>query len=599
MKRMLVNATQEEELRVALVDGQKLFDLSIELPSREQKKANVYKGRISRVEPSLEACFVDYGAQRHGFLPLKEVSKEFFRQQPQGGRMNIRELLAEGQDLIVQVEKEERGIKGAALTTFVSLAGRFLVLMPNNPRAGGVSRRIEGEDRDQMREVMNQLQIPDGMGAIVRTAGVGRSVEDLQWDLDNLKTQWEQIAAASNDRPAPFLVFRESDAVTRAMRDYLSDDIGEVLVDDEAAFQKAQEYMQRFMPQDAQRRLKMYVDDIALFTRFQIESQIESAYAHKVQLPSGGSIVIDYTEALVSIDINSARATRGSDIETTATNTNLEAADEIARQLRIRDIGGLIVIDFIDMESTKNQREVEDRLRDAVKMDRARIQIGRLSRFGLLEMSRQRLRPSLGESSHIVCPRCVGIGSIRSIESLTLSVLRLIGEELRKDRTSRVIVQVPVDVATYLFNEKREWLRTLEDKSEAELIIVPNANMQTPEYAIRRLRDDEAELPENKQLSYLMPTAPAVAEPTTAQDKRPPAEAAAVATLLPATAAPMPIVAPQPAPVVAAPVVATEHQHGQQNGGGFWGRLKRLFSEEQAAPAQQQPVAAAEPVAPA
>ena len=579
MKRMLVNATQDEELRVALVDGQKLFDLSIELPSREQKKANVYKGRISRVEPSLEACFVDYGAQRHGFLPLKEVSREYFRQQPQGGRMNIRELLTEGQDLIVQVEKEERGTKGAALTTFVSLAGRFLVLMPNNPRAGGVSRRIEGEDRDQMREVMNQLQIPDGMGAIIRTAGVGRTVEELQWDLDNLKTQWEQIVEAAKDRPAPFLVFRESDAVTRAMRDYLGDDIGEVLVDSEAAFQKAQEYMQRFMPTEAQRRLKMYTDDIPLFTRFQIESQIESAYAHKVSLPSGGSIVIDYTEALVSIDINSARATRGSDIETTATNTNLEAADEISRQLRIRDIGGLIVIDFIDMESTKNQREVEDRLRDAVKMDRARIQIGRLSRFGLLEMSRQRLRPSLGESSHIVCPRCTGIGNIRSIESVTLAVLRLIGEELRKDRTSRVIVQVPVDVATYLFNEKREWLRTLEDKSEAELIIVPNENMQTPDYSIRRLREDEAELPENKQLSYLMPTAPDVAEPATARDKKPPVEAAAVATLLPATAAPM-IVHAAPAAAPAAPAEPVAN-------GGFWSRFKRLFSDEAPAPAAQ------------
>jgi ribonuclease E len=591
MKRMLVNATQEEELRVALVDGQKLFDLSIELPSREQKKANVYKGRISRVEPSLEACFVDYGAQRHGFLPLKEVSRDYFKQQPQGGRMNIRELLSEGQDLIVQVEKEERGTKGAALTTFLSLAGRFLVLMPNNPRAGGVSRRIEGEDRDQMREVMNQLQIPDGMGAIIRTAGVGRTAEELQWDLDNLKTQWEQIETAAKDRPAPFLVFRESDAVTRAMRDYLSDDIGEVLVDNDAAFQKAQEYMQRFMPADAQRRLKMYADDIPLFTRFQIESQIESAYAHKVSLPSGGSIVIDYTEALVSIDINSARATRGSDIETTATNTNLEAADEIARQLRIRDIGGLIVIDFIDMESTKNQREVEDRLRDAVKMDRARIQIGRLSRFGLLEMSRQRLRPSLGESSHIVCPRCVGIGSIRSIESLTLSVLRLIGEELRKDRTSRVIVQVPVDVATYLFNEKREWLRTLEDKSDAELIIVPNENMQTPDYSIKRLRDDEVELPENKQLSYLMPTPPEVIEPGTARDKRPPAEPAAVATLLPATAAPiMAPPAPVAEPVEAVPVAS--------NGGGFWGKLRRFFAEEPAPVAQ--PVAepaAAKPAA--
>src|SRR5579884_403299 len=512
MKRMLVNATQEEELRVALVDGQKLFDLSIELPSREQKKANIYKGRISRIEPSLEACFVDYGAQRHGFLPLKEVAKEYFRQAPHG-RMNIRELLAEGQELLVQVEKEERGNKGAALTTFISLAGRFLVLMPNNPRAGGVSRRIEGEDRDQMREVMNQLQIPEGMGAIVRTAGVGRSAEELQWDLDNLKTQWDQIAAAAADRPAPFLVFRESDAVTRAMRDYLSDDIGEVLVDSEAAFQKAQEYMQRFMPQDAQRRLKLYTDDIALFTRYQIESQIESAYAHKVQLPSGGSIVIDYTEALVSIDINSARATRGSDIETTALNTNLEAADEIARQLRIRDIGGLIVIDFIDMESTKNQREVEDRLRDAVRMDRARIQIGRLSRFGLLEMSRQRLRPSIGETSHIVCPRCTGIGSIRSVESMALAILRLIGEEVRKERTSRVIAQVPVAVATYLINEKREWLRTLEDKSDAELVIVPNPNIQTPEYSIKRVRDDETELAENRQASYLMPTTPEVADP--------------------------------------------------------------------------------------
>ena len=394
---MLVNATQQEELRVAMVDGQKLYDLSIEIPSREQKKANIYKARISRVEPSLEAAFVDYGAQRHGFLPLKEISREYFRAQPQpGGRLNIRELVTEGQDLLVQVEKEERSNKGAALTTFISLAGRFLVLMPNNPRAGGVSRRIEGEERDQMREIMNQLVVPDTMGAIVRTAGVGRTAPELQWDLDNLKTQWEAIAEAAQSRGAPFLVFQESDAVTRALRDYLTDDIGEILVDDEAAFQKAQEYMERFMPNDAHRKLKLYSDDIALFTRYQIESQIESAYAHKVQLPSGGSLVVDYTEALVSIDINSARATRGGDIETTACNTNLEAADEIARQLRIRDIGGLIVIDFIDMESTKNQRDVEDRLRDAMKMDRARIQIGRLSRFGLLEMSRHRQHSQRG-----------------------------------------------------------------------------------------------------------------------------------------------------------------------------------------------------------
>ncbi len=591
MKRMLVNATQEEELRVALVDGQKLFDLSIDLPSREQKKANVYKAKISRVEPSLEACFVDYGAQRHGFLPLKEVSKEYFRQQPQGGRMNIRELLSEGQELVVQVEKEERGTKGAALTTFISLAGRFLVLMPNNPRAGGVSRRIEGEDRDQMREVMSQLQIPEGMGAIVRTAGVGRTVEELQWDLDNLKTQWAQIDAAVKDRPAPFLVFRESDAVTRSMRDYLSDDVGEVLVDDAAAFQKAQEYMQRFMPADAQRKLKLYTDDIALFTRFQIESQIESAYAHKVQLPSGGSIVIDYTEALVSIDINSARATRGSDIETTATNTNLEAADEIARQLRIRDIGGLIVIDFIDMELPKNQREVEDRLRDAMKMDRARIQIGRLSRFGLLEMSRQRLRPSLGESSHIVCPRCVGIGSIRSVESMTLAVLRLIGEELRKDRTARVIAQVPVAVATYLINEKREWLRTLEDKSTAELIIVPNENIQTPEYSIKRVRDDEMDLPEHKQPTYLMPAAPEVGEPGSAQDRKPQPQTPAVATLLPATSAPLGAPAPTPAPP-AAPAAA---QGG--GGGGFWSRFKKMLAGEPA-PASAEPAPSASAPAP-
>ncbi|HYB64872.1 MAG TPA: Rne/Rng family ribonuclease [Steroidobacteraceae bacterium] len=583
-----MNATQEEELRVALVDGQKLFDLSIELPSREQKKANIYKARISRIEPSLEACFVDYGAQRHGFLPLKEVSRDYFRQQPQGGRMNIRELLSEGQEVTVQVEKEERGTKGAALTTFISLAGRFLVLMPNNPRAGGVSRRIEGEDRDQMREVMNQLQIPDGMGAIVRTAGVGRSAPELQWDLDNLKVQWEQIAAAAKDRTAPFLVFRESDAVTRAMRDYLSDDVGEVLVDSQAAFEKAQEYMQRFMPAEAQRRLKLYTDDIPLFTRFQIESQIESAYAHKVQLPSGGSIVIDYTEALVSIDINSARATRGSDIETTATNTNLEAADEIARQLRIRDIGGLIVIDFIDMESSKNQRDVEDRLRDAMKMDRARIQIGRLSRFGLLEMSRQRLRPSLGESSHIVCPRCVGIGSIRSVESMTLAVLRLIGEELRKDRTARVIAQVPVAVATYLINEKREWLRTLEDKSSAELIIVPNENIQTPEYSIRRVRDDEIELPENKQATYLMPTAPEVAEPGSAQDKKPQPEAPAVVALLPTT--PAPIAAPAPVAARERPA-SGDGEHAAH--AGFWSRVKRILTGEAPTAAGLQPPAAA------
>ncbi|HEV7607049.1 MAG TPA: Rne/Rng family ribonuclease, partial [Steroidobacteraceae bacterium] len=558
--------------RVALVDGQKLFDLSIEIPSKEQKKANIYKGRISRIEPSLEACFIDYGAERHGFLPLKEISKDYFRQKSDGGRTNMRDLLSEGQEVIVQVEKEERGNKGAALTTFISLAGRFLVLMPNNPRAGGVSRRIEGEDRDQMRQVMDELVIPDGMGAIVRTAGVGRAAAELQWDLDNLKSQWDQIDAATKDRPAPYLVYRESDAVTRSLRDYLADDIGEVLVDDDATFATAQEYMTRFMPPEAQKRLKRYTDDIPLFTRFQIESQIESAYAHKVELPSGGSIVIDYTEALVSVDINSARATRGGDIETTATNTNLEAADEIARQLRIRDIGGLIVIDFIDMESPKNQRDVEDRLRDAVKMDRARIQIGRLSRFGLLEMSRQRLRPSLGESSHLVCPRCTGIGSIRSVESMTLAILRLIGEEARKDKTAQLIAQVPVEVATYLMNEKREWLRTLEDKSSVDLMIVPNPHIQTPEYSIKRVRTDEIDLPENKVLSYKMPERPPVADPTGTRDVKPVLEPAAVIPTAPATSAPVVIHVPAPAKEAVAAVKAPPANLG------FWARLTYLFT---------------------
>jgi len=443
MKRMLVNATQEEELRVALVDGQRIYDLDVEIPSREQKKSNVYKGRITRVEPSLEACFIDYGAERHGFLPLKEISKEYFKASPSGGRMNIRELVDEGQEIIVQVEKEERGNKGAALTTFISLAGRFLVLMPNNARAGGVSRRIEGEDREQLREALDQVQIPDGMGAIVRTAGVGRSAEELQWDLDNLKEVWNAIAQAAEGRPAAFLIYQESKAIIRALRDYLAEDIGEILVDNQEIYAEAQQYMQRFMP-GSLRKLKFYEDPVPLFTRFQIENQIESAHSHKINLPSGGSIVIDPTEALVSIDINSARATRGGDIETTALNTNLEAADEIARQLRLRDLGGLIVIDFIDMESQKNQRAVEDRVRDAVKQDRARIQIGRISRFGLLELSRQRLRPSIGESASISCPRCSGMGTIRSTESLALALLRLIGEEARKDRTVKVIAQLPV-----------------------------------------------------------------------------------------------------------------------------------------------------------
>ncbi|NNF68108.1 MAG: Rne/Rng family ribonuclease, partial [Gammaproteobacteria bacterium] len=440
MKRMLVNAIQEEELRVAMVDGQKLYDLDIEVPSRSQKKANIYKGRITRIEPSLEAAFVDFGAERHGFLPLKEISRSYFRKTPEAGnRVNIRDVLSEGQEVIVQVDKEERGNKGAALTTFISLAGRFLVIMPNNPRAGGVSRRIGGDERNELREVIAQLEMPDGMGVIVRTAGVGRNIEELRWDRDYLVNIWEAISSAA-DRPAPFLIYQESNAIIRAMRDHLDTDVGEIQIDNKTVFTEARDFMQTVMPHNVH-KLKLYEDEVPLFTRFQIESQIESAFSHAVRLPSGGSVVIDPTEALVSIDINSARATKGGDIEQTATNTNLEAADEIARQLRLRDIGGLIVIDFIDMSQTRNQREVENRLRDAVKQDRARVQIGRISRFGLMEMSRQRLRPSLGESSGMVCPRCNGQGTVRDVESLSLAILRLIGEESRKDRTAQIVAQ--------------------------------------------------------------------------------------------------------------------------------------------------------------
>jgi ribonuclease E len=589
---MLVNATQEEELRVALVDGQRIYDLDIEIPSRETKKANVYKGRITRVEPSLEACFVDYGAERHGFLPLKEVSRDYFKPRAEGaeGRPGIRELIEEGQEVIVQVEKEERGNKGAALTTFVSLAGRFLVLMPNNPRAGGVSRRVEGDDRDQLREAMDNLQIPDGMGAIVRTAGVGRTPEELQWDVNNLVDVWNAIRNASEGRPAPFLIYQESKAILRALRDYLSDDIGEILVDKQEIFDEAREYMQRFMPGN-QRKLKFYDDHVPLFTRYQIESQIESAYSHKVNLPSGGSIVIDHTEALVSIDINSARSTRGTDIETTACNTNLEAADEIARQLRLRDVGGLIVIDFIDMESTKNQRAVEDRLRDAVKQDRARIQLGKISRFGLLEMSRQRLRPSISESTNIACPRCSGMGVIRSVESLALAILRLIGEEARKDRTAKVIAQLPVDVATYLMNEKREWLQSIEQRSRIDVMLVPNRYLDTPAYEIRRVRDDEVGLPEYSMISHQMAVQPQIdLEAIAAEEKAPPpAPVPAVTTVVPSTPAPPP--APEPVavtPIAGPPVVLP--QYGPRDG-AFVRLWHWLFGDKRAPePAAPEPV---------
>jgi ribonuclease E len=465
---MLINATQEEELRVAMVDGQRLYDLNIELPAAERKKANIYKGRITRLEPSLEAAFIDYGAERHGFLPLKEISSEYFVTDVAAGQKpNIKEVLNEGQEIVVQIEKEERGNKGAALTTFVSLAGRFIVLKPNKSRSGGVSRRIVGEDRDLARKSLREVEVPAGMSVILRTAGIDRSDEELEWDLNNLLAVWQALLKVVVERPAPFLIYRESNAIVRALRDYLTNEIGEILIDDEATYKEAHEFVEHVMPHNL-RKLKHYSDPVPLFTRYQIESQIESAFAHSVTLPSGGSLVIDHTEALVSIDINSARATKGGDIEATALNTNLEAADEIGRQLRLRDLGGLIVIDFIDMGPQKNQREVENRLREAVRQDRARVQIGKISRFGLLEMSRQRLRPSLGESSYLTCPRCSGIGQIRSVESMALTILRIIGEEARKERTAKVIAQLPVEVATYLLNEKRDWVQSpLPDSSRA------------------------------------------------------------------------------------------------------------------------------------
>ena len=492
MKRMLINATQPEELRVALVDGQKLFDLDIEVPSRGQKKSNIYKGKITRVEPSLEAAFVDYGAERHGFLPLKEVARSYFKEGATagGGRVSIKDALSEGQEVIVQVEKEERGNKGAALTTFISLAGRYLVLMPNNPRAGGVSRRIEGEDRNLVRDAMAQLEIPTDMGLIVRTAGIGRIAEELQWDLDYLLHLWDSIFKASAERAAPFLIYQESNVIIRALRDHLRSDIGEILIDDAEIFQRATEFMTQVMPHNL-KKLKRYDDAVPLFSRYQIESQIETAFQREVSLPSGGAIVIDHTEALLSVDINSARATKGSDIEETALNTNLEAADEIARQLRLRDLGGLVVIDFIDMQPTKHQREVENRLRDALRIDRARVQVGRISRFGLMEMSRQRLRPSLGESSQIVCPRCIGQGTVRGVESLALSILRILEEEAMKDKTGRVIAHVPVDVGTYLLNEKREILVTLEQRHKLGVTLVPTPSLETPHYEIKRVRIEE------------------------------------------------------------------------------------------------------------
>src|SRR5690554_789546 len=491
MKRMLINATQTEELRVALVDGQKLFDLDIESGIREQKKSNVYKGKITRIEPSLEAAFVDFGADRHGFLPLKEIVRDYFVKDPGPGRISIKEVLKEGQEIIVQVDKEERGNKGAALTTQVSLAGRYLVLMPNNPRAGSISRRIEGDDRIELRESMRNVNVPNKMGVIVRTAGIGRTPEELQADLDYLVRLWGAITRASDDRSAPCLLLQESNVIIRAIRDYLRPDIGEILIDTPQAYEEAINFVEQVMPA-VQHKFKLYEDTTPLFNRFQIETQIESAFQREVKLPSGGSIVIDPTEALVSIDINSSRATKGSDIEETAVNTNLEAADEVARQLRLRDMGGLVVIDFIDMLSPKHQRDVENRLKQALEMDRARVQVGRISRFGLMEMSRQRLRPSLEESSGHVCPRCNGTGVVRDIQSTGLSILRLIEEEAAKENTGQIRAIVPVSVGTFLLNEKRALIAEIEARHQTRVVILPNPHMETPHYEVLRLRPDDS-----------------------------------------------------------------------------------------------------------
>ncbi len=493
MKRILINATHDEELRVAMVDGQRLFDLDIDTPSREQKKGNIYKGKITRVEPSLEAVFVEYGSERQGFLPLKEISKNYFKQSNKddsdsNGRVNVQDVLSVGQELVIQIEKEERGNKGAALTTFISLAGRYLVLMPNSPRAGGISRRIEGDDRVELQEALRELNVPDGMGMIVRTAGVGKQTEELQWDLEYLIQLWTAIDTATKDRSAPFLVYQESNIIIRALRDYLRKDIGEILVDSPEVYQTGYDFMRMVMPHELS-KFKLYQDKVPLFTRYQLESQIESAFRHEVRLPSGGALVIDPTEALVSIDVNSARANKGGDIEETALNTNLEAAEEIARQLRLRDLGGLVVIDFIDMTPARNQREVENRLRDHLKSDRARVQIGRISRFGLLEMSRQRLRPALGDAHQEVCPRCAGLGHVRGVESLGLAVLRIMEEEATKDSVNQLVVQLPVSVATFMLNEKRMQIEAIEKRHQVRLVLIPNPHLETPHYEIERIKE--------------------------------------------------------------------------------------------------------------
>ncbi|HEZ2687525.1 TPA: Rne/Rng family ribonuclease [Neisseria meningitidis] len=571
MKRMLFNATQAEELRVAIVDGQNLLDLDIETLGKEQRKGNIYKGIITRIEPSLEACFVDYGTDRHGFLPFKEVSRSYFRDY-EGGRARIQDVLKEGMEVIVQVEKDERGNKGAALTTFISLAGRYLVLMPNNPRGGGVSRRIEGEERQELKAAMAELDIPNGMSIIARTAGIGRSAEELEWDLNYLKQLWQAIEEAGKAHHDPYLLFMESSLLIRAIRDYFRPDIGEILVDNQEVHDQVAEFMSYVMPGNVG-RLKLYQDHTPLFSRFQIEHQIESAFSRSVSLPSGGAIVIDHTEALVSIDVNSARATRGSDIEDTAFKTNMEAAEEVARQMRLRDLGGLVVIDFIDMENPKHQRDVENVLRDALKKDRARVQMGKLSRFGLLELSRQRLKPALGESSHVACPRCVGTGVIRGIESTALHVLRMVQEEAMKDNTGEVHAQVPVDVATFLLNEKRAELFAMEERLDVNVVLIPNIHLENPHYEINRIRIDDVE--EDGEPSYKR-----VAEPEEDESAKPFGSEKAKAS--------------RPEPAVKgvrhtqpAPTVAPEKKASWWDSFKAW--LKRIFggSETQAAPAAE------------
>ncbi len=585
MKRMLFNATQQEELRVAIVDGQKLIDIDIEAAGREQRKGNIYKGVITRIEPSLEACFVNYGEERHGFLPFKEVVRTYFKEGIDVRNASIKDVLREGQEIIVQVEKEERGQKGAALTSFVSLAGRYLVLMPNNPRGGGVSRRIEGEDRQELRDAMSQLDIPDGMSIIARTAGIGRDATELQWDLSYLMQLWKAIDEAAKGNSAPLLIYLESSLVIRAIRDYFQPDIGEILIDTDDIYEQAAAFMSVVMP-DNLPRVKRYQDDVPLFSRFQIEHQIETAYSRTVPLPSGGAIVIDHTEALVSVDVNSARATRGSDIEETATRTNLEAADEIARQARLRDLGGLIVIDFIDMESSKAQKDVENRLRDALRHDRARVQMGKISKFGLMEMSRQRLRPALSEGSHVTCPRCNGTGHIRDTESSALQVLRIIQEEAMKENTAAIHTQVPVEVAAFLLNEKRAEVIKIETRFKVNVLMVPNKHLETPHYKLERLRHDDPRLDDQKA-SYVMAEEAARELETDTTVSRKDADVkvrpeAAVKGITPTQ--PAPISQPRPARTEK---VATE------SSGGFFGFIKKIFSsspavEEKPAPSNNR-----------